>query len=108
MIGPELSFKTVCGMTKRRRHHPRVSDDYVEGFTLGQESFGASAHTLQIAEVELDHFKASTVLGCILPDLSGRGLSLSQIPGSAHDVCAMRGQRTSCLYPNSSRNSGDQ
>src|SRR5690348_221478 len=107
MIGPELSFKTVSGMTKRRGHHPCVSDDYIEGLTLGQESFGAIAHTLQIAEVELDHSKASTILGCILADLSSGDLSLGQIPRCADDGCAMRGQGTSGLYSNSCRDTGD-
>src|SRR5258708_23438572 len=47
MIGAELHFKAVRRMTKWRGHHSCISDDYVEGFTLFEQSFGARSSDWQ-------------------------------------------------------------
>jgi hypothetical protein len=76
VISAELSFETVRGMLEWRRHYSCVCDDQVERVTLGYESVGASAHTLETIEIELDQFKASAVFRGILSDFTGCGFRL--------------------------------
>jgi len=44
-------------------HHSCISDDYVEGFTLFEQSFGARSHALQSGKIKRNELETSTI-GC--------------------------------------------
>jgi len=71
VIGAELRLEVVRGIGKRCGHDARVGDDHIEGFTLFEQSFGASSHALQTGKIKRNELETSTIGFSVLSQLRG-------------------------------------
>jgi len=71
VIGAELRLEVVRGIGKRCGHDARVGDDHIEGFTLFEQSFGASWHALQTGKIKRNELETSTIGFSVLSQLRG-------------------------------------
>jgi hypothetical protein len=92
VIGAELRFEAVCGVSERSRHHACIGNDYVERPTVGHQPICACADAFQVSQIEFDQFKASALRGSLCLDLSCGRLRFFQIASSAYYLCSMRGE----------------
>jgi hypothetical protein len=108
VIGAELRFEAVGGVTERRGHHAGVGDDDVERFAFGDEFVGSGTDTFEIAEVEFDEFETSAVGGGVFADLRRSGFGFFKIAGGTDDVRAVCGQSARGFNADSGGNAGNE
>ena len=92
MIGPELSFESVNGMSKGCCHDTGIRNDHIKRLALSEQLIGAVADARETGQIELDEVEASTLRRRVLLYLSCRRFGLGRVARGANYVRAMGGE----------------